>query len=119
MLPGSSTGFYAAAVSFEPSTIPDGHLVLARGINDAGDIVGTYQRPGEERRRPCARLFLFNTARRTPRDSTTPGNLNTIPQRRSSTTAPSSAAITTPTRWGLMHGMMFQRGFSAIDMECR
>ena len=110
---GQQHGFLRSGSQFRTIDYPDGHLVLARGINDAGDIVGTYQRPGESGGVPAHGFLLTRRGGLLAIDY--PGHLNTIPQRILNDGTILGCYHDTDTM-GSMHGMMFQRGFSAIDM---
>ncbi|HTI43344.1 MAG TPA: hypothetical protein VL693_16070 [Vicinamibacterales bacterium] len=110
---GQQHGFLRSGGPFRTIDYPNGHLVIARGINDAGDIVGTYQRPGETGGVPVHGFLL--TRRGGLHAVDYPGHLNTIPQRILNDGTILGCYHDTDTM-GTMHGMMFQRGFSAIDM---
>lgn len=110
---GQQRGFLRSGSQFRTIDYPNGHAILARGINDAGDIVGTYQRPGETGGVPAHGFLLTRRGGLFAIDY--PGHLNTIPQRILNDGTILGCYHDTDTM-GTMHGMMFQRGFSAIDM---
>jgi len=110
---GQQHGFLRSGGQYRTIDYPNGHAILARGINDAGDIVGTYQRPGETGGVPAHGFLL--TRRGGLQAVDYPGHLNTIPQRILNDGTILGCYHDTDTM-GTMHGMMFQRGFSAIDM---
>src|ERR1041385_5469185 len=110
---GQQHGFLRSGGQYRIIDYPDGHLVLARGINDAGDIVGTYQRSGESGGVPAHGFLLTRRGGLLALDY--PGHLNTIPQRILNDGTILGCYHDTDTM-GTMHGMMFHRGFSAMDM---
>jgi uncharacterized membrane protein len=110
---GQQHGFLRSGGQYRVVDYPNGHVVAARGINDAGDIVGTYQRPGEAGGVPQHGFLLTRRGGLLALDY--PGHLNTIPQRILNDGTILGCYHDTDTM-GTMHGMMFQRGFSAIDM---
>ena len=110
---GQQHGFLRSGGRYRTIDYPNGHLILARGINDAGDIVGTYQRPGETGGVPAHGFLLTRRGGLFAIDY--PGHLNTIPQRILNDGTILGCYHDTDTM-GTMHGMMFQRGFSAMDM---
>ena len=110
---GQQHGFLRSSGQYRTIDYPNGHGILARGINDAGDIVGTYQRPGESGGVPAHGFLLTRRGGLLAVDY--PGHLNTIPQRILNDVTILGCYHDTDTM-GTMHGMMFQRGFSAIDM---
>jgi len=110
---GQQHGFLRSGGVYRTIDYPNGHAILARGINDAGDIVGTYQRPGETGGVPVHGFLLTRRGGLLAVDY--PGHLNTIPQRILNDGTILGCYHDTDTM-GTMHGMMFQQGFSAIDM---
>ena len=110
---GQQHGFLRSGGQYRTIDYPNGHAILARGINDAGDIVGSYQRPGETGGVPAHGFLLTRRGGLFAIDY--PGHLNTIPQRILNDGTILGCYHDTDTM-GTMHGMMFQRGFSAIDM---
>jgi probable HAF family extracellular repeat protein len=110
---GQQHGFLRSGGQYRTIDYPNGHAVVARGINDAGDIVGSYQRPGETGGVPSHGFLL--TRRSGLRAVDYPGHLNTVPQRILNDGTILGCYHDTDTM-GTMHGMMFDRGFSAIDM---
>ena len=111
---GQQHGFLRSGGQYRTIDYPNGHAVLARGINDAGDIVGSYQRPGETGGVPVHGFLLTRRGGLLAVDY--PGHLNTIPQRILNDGTILGCYHDTDTM-GTMHGFMFQRGFSAIDMS--
>lgn len=111
---GQQHGFLRSGGQYRIIDYPNGHAIAARGINDAGDIVGTYQHPGETGGVPAHGFLL--TRRGGLQAVDYPGHLNTIPQRILNDGTILGCYHDTDTM-GTMHGMMFQRGFSAIDMS--
>jgi len=111
---GQQHGFLRSGGRYRVIDYPNGHAILARGINDAGDIVGTYQRPGETGGVPAHGFLLTRRGGLLAVDY--PGHLNTIPQRILNDGTILGCYHDQDTM-GTMHGMMFQRGFSAIDMS--
>jgi probable HAF family extracellular repeat protein len=110
---GQQHGFLRSGGQYRTIDVPNGHAVLARGINDAGDIVGTYQRPGESGGIAAHGFLLTRRGGLLAVDY--PGHLNTIAQRILNDGTILGCYHDTDTM-GTMHGMMFQRGFSAMDM---
>jgi probable HAF family extracellular repeat protein len=110
---GQQHGFLRSGGQYRTIDYPNGHAILARGINDAGDIVGTYQRPGETGGVPAHGFLLTRRGGLFAIDY--PGHLNTIPQRILNDGTILGCYHDTDTM-GTMHGMMFQRRFSAMDM---
>ena len=110
---GQQHGFLRSKGQYRVIDYPNGHAILARGINDAGDIVGSYQRPGETGGVPAHGFLL--TRRGGLQAVDYPGHINTIPQRILNDGTILGCYHDTDTM-GTMHGMMFQRGFSGIDM---
>ena len=85
---------------------------IGLGINDAGDIVGGYQRPGETGGLPVHGFLLTRRGGLFAIDY--PAHLNTIPQRILNDGTILGCYHDTDTM-GTMHGMLFHRGYSAID----
>jgi probable HAF family extracellular repeat protein len=110
---GQQHGFLRSGGQYRTIDYPNGHAISARGINDDGDIVGSYQRPGESGGVPGHGFLLTRRGGLFAIDY--PGHLNTIPQRILNDGTILGCYHDTDTM-GTMHGMMFQRGFSAIDM---
>jgi len=110
---GQQHGFLRSGGQYRTIDIPNGHAVVARGINDAGDIVGSYQRPGETGGIPSHGFLLTRRGGLLAVDY--PGHLNTVPQRILNDGTILGCYHDTDTM-GTMHGMMFQRGFAAMDM---
>jgi len=111
---GHQHGFLRSGGQYRTIDFPGAQLTFARGINDAGDIVGTYQRPGESGGVPAHGFLLTRRGGLLALDY--PGHLNTIPQRILNDGTILGCYHDTDTM-GTMHGMMFHRGFSAIDMS--
>jgi probable HAF family extracellular repeat protein len=111
---GRQHGFLRSGGQFRTIDVPGANVTVARGINDAGDIVGTYQRPGETGGLPQHGFLL--TRRGGLQAVDYPGHLNTIPQRILNDGTILGCYHDNDTM-GSMHGMRFQRGFSAIDMS--
>ena len=111
---GQQHGFLRSGGQYRTIDFPNARLTFARGINDAGDIVGTYQRQGETGGVPN-HGFLF-TRRGGLLAFDYPGHLNTILQRILNDGTILGCYHDADTM-GTMHGMMFDRGFSAIDMS--
>jgi uncharacterized membrane protein len=110
---GQQHGFLRSGGQYRIVDYPNGHANIARDINDAGDIVGTYQRPGETGGVPVHGFLLTRRGGLLAIDY--PGHLNTIPQRILNDGTILGCYHDTDTM-GTMHGMMFQRGFSAMNM---
>jgi probable HAF family extracellular repeat protein len=111
---GQQHGFLRSGGAYRTIDVPNGHASFGRGINDSGDIVGTYQRPGESGGVPAHGFLLTRRGGLFAIDY--PGHLNTIPQRILNDGTILGCYHDTDTM-GTMHGMMFQHGFSGIDMS--
>jgi len=111
---GQQHGFLWSGGQYRTIDVPDGHAIVARGINDSGDIVGTYQRPGETGGIPQHGFLLTRRGGLLAVDY--PGHLNTIPQRILNDGTILGCYHDADTM-GTMHGIQFQRGFSAMDMS--
>jgi probable HAF family extracellular repeat protein len=111
---GRQHGFLRSGGQFRTIDFPAASSTFARGINDAGDIVGSYQRPGETGGIPAHGFLLTRRGGLLAVDY--PGHLNTIPQRILDDGTILGCYHDTDTM-GTMHGMMFDRGFSAMDMS--
>lgn len=109
---GAQHGFLRNGGRFRAIDVPGARATFARGINDRGDIVGTYQRPGETGSDNHG--FLL-TRRGSLLALDYPGHLFTIPQHILNDGTVLGCYHDTDTT-GTMHGMMFRRGFSAIEM---
>ena len=106
-------GFLRSGGVYRTIDVPNGHGNLARGINNNGDIVGQYQRPGEAGGLPIHGFLL--TRRGGFQAVDYPGHLNTVAVRILDDGTIVGCYHDTDTM-GTMHGMMFQRGFSAMQM---
>lgn len=110
---GQQHGFLRSGGQYRVIDFPNARATFARGINDSGDIVGTYQRQGETGGIPSHGFLLTRRGGLQALDY--PGHLNTIPQRILNDGTIFGCYHDTDTM-GTMHGMMFDRGFSAMDM---
>jgi probable HAF family extracellular repeat protein len=110
---GVQHGFLWSGGQYRTIDVPNGHAVIARGINASGDIVGSYQRPGESGGLPAHGFLLTRRGGLVAVDY--PGHLNTIAVRILDDGTIVGCYHDTDTM-GTMHGMMFHRGFSAMDM---
>jgi len=111
---GQQHGFLWSGGRYRTIDVPDARITAARGINDSGDIVGTYQRQVETSGVPNHGFLLTRRGSLLAVDY--PGHLNTIPQRILND-GTILGCYHDADNMGTMHGMMFQRGFSAIDMS--
>jgi probable HAF family extracellular repeat protein len=111
---GQQHGFLRSGGQYRAIDFPNARATFARGINDSGDIVGTYQRQGETGGVPQHGFLL--TRRGGLQAVDYPGHLNTIPQRILNDGTILGCYHDTDTM-GTMHGMRFDRGFSAMDMS--
>jgi probable HAF family extracellular repeat protein len=110
---GLNHAFLWSGGRYRTIDVPNAHQSIARGINDSGDIVGSYQRQGETGGLPSHGFLL--TRRGGLQAVDYPGHLNTIPQRILDDGTILGCYHDTDTM-GTMHGFMFHRGFSAMDM---
>lgn len=111
---GQQHGFLRSGGRYRTIDFPNARATFARGINESGDIVGTYQRQGETGGVPNHGFLLTRRGGLLAVDY--PGHLNTIPQRILADGTILGCYHDADTM-GTMHGMMFQRGFSAMDMS--
>ena len=111
---GQQHGFMRSGGRYRTIDFPNARATFARGINDSGDIVGTYQRQGETGGVPSHGFLLTRRGGLLAVDY--PGHLNTIPQRILADGTILGCYHDADTM-GTMHGMMFHRGFSAMDMS--
>ena len=110
---GVQHGFVLTGGRYRTIDFPGARSTFARGLNDAGDVVGTYVRTVEATTVPAHGFLLTRRGGLLAVDY--PGHANTIPQRILNDGTILGCYHDTDTM-GTMHGMMFQRGFSAIDM---
>lgn len=111
---GKSHGFLRSGGQYRTIDFPNSRASVARGINDSGDIVGSYQRESDPPGGIPSHGFLL-TRRGGLQTIDYPGHLNTIPQHILADGTILGCYHDTDTM-GTMHGMMFRRGFSAMDM---
>src|SRR5437762_520959 len=109
---GQQHGYLRSGGQFRTIDVPGARATLSRGINDSGDLVGSYQRQGETG--VAGHGFLL-TRRGGLQAVDYPGHLNTIATRILNDGTILGCYHDTDTM-GTMHGMMFHRGFSAMNM---
>ena len=111
---GQQHGFLRSGGQYRTVDFPNARVTSALGINASGDIVGTYQRQGETGGLSSHGFLLTRRGGLFAVDY--PGHLNTIPRRILPDGTILGCYHDTDTM-GTMHGMQFQRGFSAMDMS--